>query len=78
MIILRVAMGHGLLKETVKEISTGLVFAERPTTHEQSQGICMTVYSTSTEVPITLPGTSDISHSTVKKRMSAADVVSLV
>jgi len=79
MIILRVAMGHGWLKETVKEVNTGLVFAERPTTHEQSQGICMTVYNT--EVPISLPGTtSDSSHSTVKKHMpvSAADVVSLV
>jgi hypothetical protein len=77
MIILRVAMGHGLLKDTVKEISTGLVFAERPTSHEQSPGICMTVYKS--EVPISLPGTtSDSSHSTVKKHTSTADVVSLV
>ncbi|KAF8264498.1 hypothetical protein EI94DRAFT_1772636 [Lactarius quietus] len=30
MIILRVAMGHGLLKESVEEISTGLVFADAP------------------------------------------------
>jgi hypothetical protein len=46
MIILRVAMGRGWRKETVKEINTTLVFAA-PTTarvHEQSQEVHVTIY----------------------------------
>jgi hypothetical protein len=39
MIILRVAMGHGLLKETVEQISTALVFAEAPTQHSEKSRI---------------------------------------
>ena len=77
MIILRVAMGHGLLKETVKGITTGLVFAERPTTHEESQAVSMKVYSTE-EVPISLPGGTDSSDASVKKQMSSTGLVSLV
>ena len=47
MIILRVAMGHGWRKETVKEINTTLVFAA-PTTarvHEQSKGVHVTIFN---------------------------------
>src|SRR6266850_4707107 len=40
-IILRVAMGHGLLKETIQEISTALVFAQPATVDAKSQ---MTVH----------------------------------
>jgi len=43
MIILRVAMGRGWHKETVNEINTALVFAEPPTVHDQSQGVCTTI-----------------------------------
>ena len=46
MIILRVVMGHGWRKETVKEINTTLVFAA-PTTarvHEQNKGVHVTIY----------------------------------
>ena len=37
MIILRVAMGHGLLKETIQNISTALVFAQPATVDAESQ-----------------------------------------
>ena len=36
-IILRVAMGHGLLKETIQEINTALVFAQPATVETKSQ-----------------------------------------
>jgi len=49
-IILRVAMGRGWLKQTGDEISTTLVFAKSATTHEQSQGVHRTIYNT--EEPI--------------------------
>ncbi|KAH8980501.1 hypothetical protein EDB86DRAFT_3066830 [Lactarius hatsudake] len=42
MIILRVAMGHGLLKETVEQISTGIVFAEPPQRGEKSSNEAQT------------------------------------
>ena len=76
MIILRVAMGHGWLKETVKGISSGLVFAERPTAHELSQGVRTKVYNA--EVPISLAGTTNSSDASVRKHISAAEAVSLV
>jgi len=47
MIILRVAMGRGLLKETVKEINTMLVFAKPATVaavDEKSQEARMTIH----------------------------------
>ena len=46
MIILRVAMGHGFLKETVKEINTTLVYAKPATVtvSEKSRGSRMTIY----------------------------------
>ena len=76
MIILRVTMGHGWLKETVKEINTALVFAEPATVHEQSQGIHITIHNT--EGLVSGPGipanASDIS---VNNHMSTAGVVSL-
>jgi hypothetical protein len=45
MIILRVAMGRGLLNETVKEINTTLVFAKPATVtvDEKLRGVRMTV-----------------------------------
>jgi hypothetical protein len=46
MIILRVAMGRGLLKETVKEIDTMLVFAKPATVtfvDETCRGVRMTL-----------------------------------
>jgi hypothetical protein len=54
MIILRVSMGRGWLKETVNEIETALVFAEPTTTHEQSREVCMTINNT--EEPMSVPG----------------------
>jgi hypothetical protein len=46
MIILRVAMGRGLLKDTVKDINTTLVFAKPATVTigEKSQGSRMMIY----------------------------------
>jgi hypothetical protein len=44
MIILRVAMGHGFLKETVKEINTTLVFANPATVNENCREVHMTIY----------------------------------
>jgi len=46
MIILRVAMGRGFLKETVKDINTTLVFAKPATVTvgEKSRGDRMTIY----------------------------------
>jgi hypothetical protein len=47
MIILRVAMGRGLLKETVKEIDTMLVFAKPATVtfvDEKCRGVQMTIH----------------------------------
>ena len=46
MIILRVAMGRGFLKDTVKEINTTLVFASPATgtVGEKSRGSRMTIY----------------------------------
>jgi len=47
MIILRVAMGRGFLKETVKETNTTLVFAKPATVtavDERCRGVQMTIY----------------------------------
>jgi hypothetical protein len=76
MIILRVAMGHGWLKETAKEIDTALVFAETATVHEQSQVIHITIHNT--EGLVTGPGTpANASDISVKKHMNTAGVVFL-
>jgi hypothetical protein len=78
MIILRVAMGPGWLKETVNEISTALVFAETPTVHEQSQGPGprMTIYNTEVHAPS--PGMAENSSGvSIEKRTSKAGVASL-
>jgi hypothetical protein len=79
MIILRVAMGSGWLKETMKELNTALVFAETTTVDEQSQGVCVTIHLA--EEPISVPGTpagTGNSDMSVRKQMSAAGVISLV
>jgi hypothetical protein len=64
MIILRVAMGRGLLKETVKEINTTLVFAKPATVtvDEKSRGVRRTVYEI--EGPLFDPGTPAASSGT--------------
>ncbi len=75
MIILRVAMGQGLLKETVREMDTALVFAEPATVtaHEQSQGVSVTTHST--ERPISDLGVPENkSDMSIKRQMSADDV----
>ena len=71
MIILRVAMGRGLLKETVKEINTTLVFAKPATVDEDCREVRMSIYdiegsTRGPEMPAASPGTSaseNIGHS---------------
>jgi hypothetical protein len=46
MIILRVAMGRGWLKDTVTELNSALEFAPAAAPQEQSQGACMTICDT--------------------------------
>jgi hypothetical protein len=76
MIILRVAMGRGWVKETVKEINTVLVFAEPGKVHEQSQGVHMMVHGT--EGPITGHGTPENkSDRSIKRDMNTSSVMSL-
>jgi hypothetical protein len=69
MIILRVSMGRGLLKDTVNEIVTSrttLAFADPPMVHRQNQGV-MVVRTTIRDVEDSIlgPGTpatdSDVS-----------------
>jgi hypothetical protein len=43
MIILRVAMGRGFLKETVKEINTTLAFTKSATVEENRREVQMTI-----------------------------------
>jgi hypothetical protein len=74
MIILRVSMGRGWLKETVKGINTTPMFASAITTHEQSLGVCVTIYDT--EDPISGPVTS--ANTSTRKHMSVTGVVSPV
>lgn len=57
MIILRVAMGRGWLKESVSEINTTLAFAGPPMVHWQRQGVHTTIYNT--EGSILGPGAPD-------------------
>jgi len=77
MIILRVAMGRGFLKETVNELHTTLVFARSTVVHGQSQAVCVTIRNT--EDPISGSGlTTDSSDMSVSKPMSGTVVTSLV
>jgi hypothetical protein len=67
MIILRVAMGRGLLKETVKEINTTLVFAKPTTVDENCREVQMTIYeiegpTCGPETPAVSSGTSVNEH----------------
>lgn len=77
MIILRVAMGHGWLKETVKEINTMPTFTASPMVHEQSQGVRVMIYNTA-EGPISGPGTPADSDMSAKKHMGVTGVASFV
>jgi len=78
MIILRVTMGHGWLKETVKDINTAIVFAE-PAVHGQNRGVHVTTYRVETPIfgPAMPEAKSDVS---VEKDVdiAGATVVSLV
>ena len=60
MIILRVAMGRGWLKETVNEINTTLVFVNPPVVQGQSQGVRTTIHIT--ENSMFGPGTPQDNH----------------
>ena len=74
-IILRVAMGRGWLKQTADDISTTLVFARPATTHEQSRNIRRTIYNT--EEPIT--GSETLTKgldTSIKKQTGTTNVMS--
>ena len=77
MIILRVAMGRGWLKETANELSSALEFAQPATLQVQSQGAFMPVTIYHTSDPISSPRTPEPDMSTPKD-MSKIDVVSVV
>ncbi len=81
MIILRVAMGHGLLKETVEQISTGIAFAEPPTQHGEKSSNGAQTTSDNSEGPTLGSSTfKQGSDSSIKKQRSTlmTDVVSIV
>jgi hypothetical protein len=81
MIILRVAMGHGLLKESIEEISTGLVFAERPARHtEKSSSGAQTTMDSSEGPTLGLRTFAQGSDSSIKKQRSTfqTELVSIV
>lgn len=75
MIILRVAMGRGWLKETASELSSALEFAQPTTPQEKSQGACMTICNEAD--PISSPGTLESDTSTTKD-LSKTGLVSFV
>ena len=77
MIILRVAMGRGWLKETANELNSALEFAQPATLQVQSQGAVMPVTICHTSDPMSSPGTPELDMSTPKD-MSKIDVVSVV
>jgi hypothetical protein len=68
MIIFRVAMGRGLLKETVKEIDTMLVFAKPDTAtvvdSEKGRGVPMTIHEIDIDGSLSGPGTQAASSGT--------------
>jgi len=75
MIILRVAMGHGLVKKTVNEFNTALVFAEQTTMHAQGHGVCLALHNT--VGVITGHETSATrSEASIGKHLNVADVIS--
>jgi hypothetical protein len=77
MIILRVAMGRGWVKETVNELESALEFAQPATLKAQSQGACMTICDIA--CPISGSGTPvDSSDTSTTKDMSRTGVVSPV
>lgn len=71
MIILRVAMGHGWLKETVEQMSSAIVFAEAPEKHNEKSGNGVQTTMDSSEGP-TLGSSSFArgSDSSIKKHHS--------
>ena len=76
MIILRVSMGRGWLKETANEFNSALEFTQPATSQEQSQETCVTEYNTDpTSGPSTLDNKSDAS---APKDTSRTGVVSPV
>jgi len=76
MIILRVAMGRGWLKETVNEFNTALVFAKPTMVHGQSQAVSVTIHNM--EGPICDPGISvESSETSVRNSMNGSRVVAV-
>ncbi len=74
MIILRVSMGHGWLKETVKEVNTAIVFAEPAQRQARSHESRMTAHTMSIDSPISPRMAANKSDVSVKMDMSAAGV----
>ena len=72
MIILRVAMGHGLIKETVDQISTGLAFAAAPPppTEKSSNGVQTTLNSSEGPTLGDSRGFAQASDVSIKKQRS--------
>jgi hypothetical protein len=67
-------MGHGLLKKTVNEFNTALVFAEQATVHEQSQAVCLAIHDT--VGTISDPGMpANMSETSIKKHMSVTGAI---
>jgi hypothetical protein len=77
MIILRVAMGRGWLKETVDEFTSAIEFAQPATLKVQSQGACMTICDTVDPISGARTPVSNSDMSSTED-MSKAGVVSLV
>ncbi len=84
MIILRVAMGHGLVRETVDQIDSALVFADAPPAKKQhseksSDGTQTTLGNSESGPPTygegMFPQGSDMS---LKKQRSTFEIVSPV
>ena len=77
MIILRVAMGRGWLKETVNEFNTALVFTKPTMAYEQSRTVSVTIHSI--EGPICDPGIpAESSDTSIRNSMNRSSVVSIV
>jgi len=74
MIILQVAMGHGLLKKTENEFNTAHVFVEQSTIHEQSQAVCLAIHNTVGTIS-GLGTPENMSETSVKKHMSVTGVI---
>lgn len=80
MIVLRVAMGHGLIKETVEQMSTEIVFAEPPVQHgEKTSNGAQTTLDSSEGPTLGASTFAQGSDPSIKKQRSTfiTDVVSI-